>query len=92
MIAASSIGVFCRVPGLYFDYLEVRKTNEQRAIYQDNTLKLNRVSRTLRLFHVIFQTVRVVSGTMFALIATWFVVEKQIWVAFAVDRIHRGDY
>ena len=94
MIAASSIGVFCRVPGLYFDYLEVRKTNEQRAIYQDNTLKLNRVSRTLRLFHVIFQTVRVVSGTMFALIATWFVVEKQIWVAFGLltGRIHRGDY
>ncbi|MBK8523306.1 MAG: hypothetical protein IPL58_03770 [Betaproteobacteria bacterium] len=77
MIAAASIGGFCRVRGLYFDYLEVRKTNEQRAQYQDNTRNVNRVDRTLRLFHVVFQTVKAVSGTVLALLATWFVIEKQ---------------
>jgi len=94
MIAAASIGVFCRVRGLDFDYLEVRKTNEHRALYQDNAIKVNRFVRTLRLFHVIFQTVRVVSGPMLALIATWFVIEKQFWVAFGLltRQIHRGDY
>jgi glycosyltransferase involved in cell wall biosynthesis len=94
MIAAASIGVFCRVRGLHFDYLEVRKTNEHRAQYQDNTRNVNRVERTLRLFRVVFQTVKAVSGTALALIATWFVIEKQFRVAFGLltGRIRRGDY
>lgn len=94
LIAAASLGEFCRVRGLHFDYLEVRKTNEQRAQYQDNTHTVNRVERTLRLFRVVFQTVKAVSGTGRALLATWFVIEKQFRVAFGLltGRIHRGDY
>ena len=94
MIAASSLGGFCRVRGLHFDYLEVRKTNEQRAQYQDNAHTVNRVERTLRLFQAVFQTVKVVSGTGLALLATWFVIEKQFWVALGLltGRIRRGDY
>ncbi len=94
MIAAASIGGFYRVRGLHFDYLEVRKTNEQRTQYQDNTRNVNRVDRALRLFHVVFQTVKAVSGTVLALLATWLVIEKQFRVAFGLltGRIRRGDY
>lgn len=94
MIAAASLGGFCRVHGLHFDYLEVRKTNEQRAQYQDNTRSVNRVERTLRLFRVVYETVRAVSGTGLALLATWFVIEKQFRVIFGLltGRIRRGDY
>jgi glycosyltransferase involved in cell wall biosynthesis len=94
MVAAASLGGFCRVRGLHFDYLEVRKTNEQRAQYQDNTRSVNRVERTLWLFRVVYETVRAVSGTELALLATWFVIEKQFRVIFSLltGRIRRGDY
>ncbi len=94
MIAAASIGPFSRVHGVHFDYLEVRKTNEQRAQYQDNLRSVNRVGRAFKLFLVTFLTVKPVAGTGFALLATWFVIEKQFRVAFGLltGRIHRGDY
>jgi glycosyltransferase involved in cell wall biosynthesis len=94
MLAAASLGGFCRVRGLHFDYLEVRKTNEQRAQYQDNTRSVNRVERTLRLFRVVYQTVRAASGRGLALLATGFVIEKQFRVIFGLltGRIRRGDY
>lgn len=94
MIAAASLGEFCRVRGVNFDYLEVRKTNEQRAQYQDNTRTVNRVERTLRLFQVVFRTVKAVSGMRLAALATWFVIEKQFWVVSGLltGRIRRGDY
>lgn len=94
MIAAASLGGFCRVRGLNFDYLEVYKTNEQRAQYQDNTCSVNRVERTLRLFRAVFETVRAVSGLRLALLATWFVIEKQLRVVFGLltGRIRRGSH
>lgn len=94
MIAAASLGGFCRVRGLYFDYLEVIKTNEQRAQYQDNKLYVNRIQRSLGLFRAVYETVRTVSGTSLALIATGFVIEKQFRVALGLltRRIHRGQY
>lgn len=94
MVAAASLGGFCQVRGLHFDYLEVRKTNEQRAQYQDNTGSVNRVERTLRLFYVIYQTVKAVSGQRVGLLAAWFVIEKQLRLIFGLltRRIRRGDY
>lgn len=94
MVAAASLGEFRRVSGVHFDYLEVRKTNEQRAHYQDNSPTVNRVQRTLRLFRVVFKTVRAVSGTGIALCATWFLMEKQFGVIFGLltRRSRRGDY
>jgi glycosyltransferase involved in cell wall biosynthesis len=94
MVAAASLGGFYRVRGLNFDYLEVRKTNEQRALYQDNNRSVNRVERTLRLLRVVYETVRAVSGTPLALLAAWFVIEKQFRVIFGLltGRIRRGDH
>ena len=94
MVAAASFGEFCRVSGVYFDYLEVRKTTEQRAMYQDNTRPANRLERTLHLFSSVYETVRAVSGTGLALLATWFVIEKQFWVILAIvtGRIKRDAH
>lgn len=94
MVAAASQGEFVRAADVCFDYLEIPKTNEQRAHYQDNTHSINRVSRTLKLFHVMFQTVRPVAGVVAACAATCFIIEKQFWVALGLltGRIRRGDY
>lgn len=93
MIAAASIGPFSRAHGVHFDYLEVRKTNEQRAQYQDNVRSVNRIGRAIKLFLVTFLTVKPVAGTGFALLATWFVIEKQFRIAFGLltGRVRRGD-
>ena len=94
MIAAAAIGPYSRAHGVRFDYLEVRKTNEQRAQYQDNSPRVRRVRRTLALLRATFQTARPVAGTVPALIATGFVIEKQFRVAFGLlsERIRRGDH
>ena len=93
MIAAASMGEFCRLSGLNFNYLEIRKSNEQRAKYQDNNVAVNRVGRTIRLFKVVFQTVYSVSGWSFAFLATFFVIEKQFWLGLGLmtGRIKRGN-
>ncbi len=93
MVAAAALGEFRRVEGLNFDYLELRKTNEQRAQYQDNTQSVNRVARTLCLFRVTFSTVKGAAGFVFGLLATWFVIEKQLWVIYGLltGRVRRGD-
>ncbi len=93
MIAAASIGPFSRAEGVNFDYLEVRKTNEQRAQYQDNGRPVNRVFRVLKLFRVTFLTIKHVAGTKLAILATWFVLEKQLRVAFSLlsGKVNSGD-
>jgi glycosyltransferase involved in cell wall biosynthesis len=93
MIAASTIGHFSRAHGVYFDYLEIKKTNVQRVQYQDNQSSYNRIGRTLRLFLVTFLTVQPVSGSKTAFISTLFVIEKQFRLAFGLltGRIRRGE-
>ena len=94
MLAASCLGEFHRVDPVCFDYLEIPKTNEQRAQYQDHTAKVNRVARTIKLFHVTFRTVLRVAGLAKAVAATAFVIEKQIWLAVGLmtGRVRRGQY
>ena len=93
MIAAAALGEFHQVPGIDFDYLEISKTNLQRAQYQDNSRGICRICRAFKLFVATFSTVRRNSGVAAALFATGFVVEKQFRVAWDLltGRIQRGQ-
>lgn len=62
MISAAGMGEFHRVDGVLFDYLEMQKTNEERVKYQDNSDRVCRICRTLKLFRVTFSTVLRVKG------------------------------
>lgn len=92
MIAAAYCGEYHHVPGVQFDYLELPKTNLQRAQYQDNSASFNRVARTIKLFEVTFRTLVPVGGIWSAMCATGFVIEKQFYVVWGLltGRIQRG--
>lgn len=93
MVAAGSLGEFHRVPGVVFDYLEMPKTNLQRAQYQDNSVRVCRVSRAVKLFWVTYQTVSRVRGAVAGVLAMMFVIEKQFRVVWGLmtGQIKRGQ-
>lgn len=92
MIAAAYCGEYHCVPGVRFDYLEMPKTNLERAQYQDNTASFSRVARTIKLFVVTYRTMLPVGGIWPAICATAFVIAKQFYVVFGLitGRIRRG--
>jgi len=91
MISAAYCGEYHRVPDVKFDYLELPKTNLQRAQYQDNSAGFNRVARTIKLFVVTYRTMLPVGGIWLAVCATAFVIEKQFHVVWGLltGRIQR---
>jgi glycosyltransferase involved in cell wall biosynthesis len=76
MLAAAALGTFRYVSGPRFFYYEVRKTPEQRAVYQDNREGNHRVKNFVALFGSIVITLSRTIGPWSAVLSIAYVAEK----------------
>lgn len=76
LMSAAALGKFAHAPGARFIYLEVPKTDAERAAYQDGLRDLGKVRNVLKLVGVTFVVLRPIVGTFHALLGSLFVIEK----------------
>ena len=95
MMAAAWRGKFKHVAGTRFVYLEVHKSNDDRAIYQDYATKArSKVANFASLATTCFRAISIVGGTPIGMLAALFVIEKNArqlipWIARRLSQ-HRA--
>lgn len=89
MIVAAYHGTFIHVPGPKFIYLEVPKSDAERAAYQDYMSNVkSRFGNIIDLIVASFEAVRLVAGLPAAIYTVALVVEKQAW-SFGTSVVRR---
>jgi glycosyltransferase involved in cell wall biosynthesis len=76
MAALAYRGIFKYVAGPRFQYLEIAKTAEERAQYQDAASTASNVENVIRLAITCFRSLNAVAGLVPAMAAFFFVIEK----------------
>lgn len=87
LMSAAARGKFVYAPGARFIYLEVPKTDAERAAYQDGLRDLGKARNVLKLVGTTFFALRPLVGSFHAFLGSLFVVEKNC--RFAVISIKR---
>jgi hypothetical protein len=83
LVTAAGMATFRHVPGTDFVYLEVHKTDAQRAAYQEMTAAPGRIVNVLRLMRAMTVTAFANLPPGLALLAVLLVVEREARGAFA---------
>ncbi|MEQ8742973.1 glycosyltransferase family A protein [Parasphingorhabdus sp.] len=81
MMCAVARGTFAHIPGAQFVYLEVFKSDAERAKYQDGVSDSSKLQKVALLIHTSYVVLRPLVGRAYAFIGAVFVAEKVLKMA-----------
>jgi len=92
LMAAASLGGFCRADGAIFDYYEVPKSAQQRAKQQDLVAARNALSRVFQVQKSVYTSVCSVSNRFVGFVAVCFVLRRLVrqiprWLRLRIESL-----